>query len=114
MATAVADTAERNLISGNAGQGCFILGGPSDDTSHNVVAGNFIGTDVSGTSALGNGGAGVNIVRRPVESHWHRWRRRRRRCGTEPHLGKCNKRRAYLGQAKQPTTSWPGTFLEPT
>ena len=41
-----------NLISGNYGDGIHIQG---DAASGNVVRGNFIGTDVSGTLALGNG-----------------------------------------------------------
>lgn len=50
----------RNLISGNRRAGIEISGGhyAADDrfvpTSHNLIAGNFIGTDVTGTLALGN------------------------------------------------------------
>ena len=51
-----ADAAERNLISGNTGNGVQIVG-----ASTNTVAGNYIGTDVSGTADLGNTGAGVQI-----------------------------------------------------
>jgi len=54
----VADTAERNIISGNAADGVYIEGTGAD---FNVVAGNFIGTDVTGTVALGNGQDGVKI-----------------------------------------------------
>ena len=49
---------ERNLISGNDLSGVRIRGA---DTDWNVVAGNFIGTDVSGTVALGNTHNGVSI-----------------------------------------------------
>ena len=49
---------ERNIISGNWDAGVVIIG---DQVSHNVVIGNFIGTDVNGTTALGNGPAGVYI-----------------------------------------------------
>ena len=53
------DEAEGNLISGNTGfAGVFVLG---DGTERNVIAGNFIGTDVTGTQALGNTGNGVRI-----------------------------------------------------
>jgi hypothetical protein len=41
-----------NLISGNHGGGLVI---ESTGTSGNVVAGNYVGTDVTGTRALGNG-----------------------------------------------------------
>jgi hypothetical protein len=44
----------RNIISGNGQQGIFILNAPS-----NTVQGNYIGTDFSGTLALGNGSFGV-------------------------------------------------------
>jgi hypothetical protein len=50
----VNDAAERNLLSGNSLAGVWISG---RGTEANVVAGNFIGTDVTGTGALGNGGA---------------------------------------------------------
>jgi hypothetical protein len=49
---------ERNIISGNDGTGVSISGSGTDN---NTVSGNFIGTDVSGTQALGNGSRGVYI-----------------------------------------------------
>jgi SdrD B-like domain/PKD domain/Periplasmic copper-binding protein (NosD) len=52
----VNDAAERNLISGNQGLGINITGANS-----NVVAGNYIGTDASGTFAVGNANNGVFI-----------------------------------------------------
>src|SRR4029077_4029098 len=48
----VNDTAERNIISGNLFAGVWIHG---QGTNANAVAGNFIGTDASGSVALDNG-----------------------------------------------------------
>jgi hypothetical protein len=48
----VNDAAERNLISGNLFAGVWING---SGTNANVVAGNFIGTDVTGAVAIDNG-----------------------------------------------------------
>lgn len=52
-----ADAAERNIISGNVGEGIAILG----TASNTIVAGNYIGTDATGTLPLGNGETGVDI-----------------------------------------------------
>lgn len=49
---------ERNLISGNGGNGVNI---GDNDTMWNVLTGNYIGTDFSGTVALGNVGYGVLV-----------------------------------------------------
>lgn len=56
-----------NVISGNQGDGIFLV---DDGTSNNLIQGNFIGTDVTGTVALGNlyrglfigGGANNNLI----------------------------------------------------
>src|SRR5439155_1717383 len=50
--------AARNVIGGNLFEGVGILGAGSDS---NVVEGNFIGTDRTGTAALGNIQRGVNL-----------------------------------------------------
>lgn len=50
---------ERNVIAGNTSDGVKIFGA---GTSGNRIAGNFIGTDATGTLARGNGGHGVFIV----------------------------------------------------
>jgi len=47
-----------NLISGNGESGIVLA---TDSTANNLVQGNRIGTDVSGTQALGNGLHGVHI-----------------------------------------------------
>jgi hypothetical protein len=54
-----------NLISGNTGAGIVISGYHADAGSvptGNVVEGNAIGTDASGSAPLGNGGAGVVLA----------------------------------------------------
>lgn len=49
---------EGNLISGNDGDGVLI----EDSATGNVLSGNFIGTDASGNTALGNHDDGVGIL----------------------------------------------------
>ncbi|MBW3543568.1 MAG: DUF4347 domain-containing protein, partial [Planctomycetes bacterium] len=51
-----ANAAGRNVISGNVDDGVHIRGG-----SGNVVIGNYIGTNASGTAALGNQSVGVQL-----------------------------------------------------
>ena len=53
--------AARNIISGSTTT-TTSSGGVSITGTNNVVVGNFIGTDVTGTVALGNAGRGVNIL----------------------------------------------------
>jgi hypothetical protein len=47
-----------NLISGNVASGIGIGGNGSD---HNIIQGNRIGTDASGTTSIGNSGGGIGI-----------------------------------------------------
>ena len=64
----------RNIISGNTGDGVLITG---TGTNNNVVAGDFVGTDVTGTAALGNGASGVEIDLSAEQRHRDsrlRWR----------------------------------------
>jgi hypothetical protein len=49
---------QRNIISGNEYGGVYLVGSP---VMSNTIAGNYIGTDVSGTLDSGNGEDGVSI-----------------------------------------------------
>ena len=51
------DAKEGNLISGNNQAGIIIL---NNNSIYNVISGNKIGTDISGTAAVGNVGAGIS------------------------------------------------------
>ncbi|MDH5585325.1 MAG: FG-GAP-like repeat-containing protein, partial [Nitrospirota bacterium] len=54
-----ATAAARNVISGNTGYGIWFTAGGSGPAFNNVIQGNYIGTDVTGSVALGNGIEGV-------------------------------------------------------
>jgi CSLREA domain-containing protein/uncharacterized repeat protein (TIGR01451 family) len=55
-------TADRNVISGNLGNGVLILNGGA---SANQVLGNYIGTNATGTVAVANLGDGISIIASP-------------------------------------------------
>ncbi len=52
---------EGNVISANAGDGIRIMQDAGGTANGNVIEHNYIGTDVSGTLDLGNGGCGVYL-----------------------------------------------------
>jgi len=54
----ISDELERNVISGNGQHGVAISG---SDTTQNVVAGNYIGVDISGTVAISNTWFGIEV-----------------------------------------------------
>lgn len=54
--------AARNLISGNTGTGIDFSSAVAPFTDSNYVYNNYIGTDINGTAALGNGGTGISIT----------------------------------------------------
>ena len=68
--------AARNVISGNAGPGIYVHG--DTPASGIVIAGNFIGMDVTGTQALGNVNQGVHIQHAERDPRGHVCRRRQR------------------------------------
>jgi hypothetical protein len=51
--------AARNIISGNGQNGVFLAG--TNTSGGNVIQGNYVGTDVTGTKPLGNGANGINL-----------------------------------------------------
>ncbi|MCH9651802.1 MAG: hypothetical protein K0U98_26475 [Deltaproteobacteria bacterium] len=53
------DPADRNIISGNQTNGVAIQ---NNGSTNNLVEGNWIGTDITGTAAIGNGNNGVQIL----------------------------------------------------
>ncbi len=57
-----ASTLDRNVISGNAGNGVLIDQFPNLSAAADVVLGNFIGTNAAGTAALGNLANGVELI----------------------------------------------------
>ena len=54
-------TGQGNVISGNNDDGVVIDGNGNVTTTSNVIAGNFIGTDVTGLVDLGNTGLGIDL-----------------------------------------------------
>ena len=51
------NTASRNILSGNTGSGLYLFGAGS---AGNVIQGNYVGTDVSGTLSVSNGADGIS------------------------------------------------------
>ncbi len=59
---------ERNVISGNGAEGISIIGASS---SGNRILGNFVGTDVLGSTAVPNQGQGVSITGNFLQGYAH-------------------------------------------
>jgi titin len=61
------DAAERNVISGNAGDGIRVIDAGTNNT---VIAGNTIGLNAAGNAAIGNsgGGGGIFVVNGPAST----------------------------------------------
>ncbi|MCI0681621.1 MAG: SBBP repeat-containing protein, partial [Gemmataceae bacterium] len=57
--------AERNVISGNSGAGIWVVQQTFPAAPDNIIQGNFIGTDGTGTLDLGNLGDGILIENNP-------------------------------------------------
>ncbi len=57
------DPLQRNLISGNEKSGIAIWYNVTEGvgSANNIIQGNYIGTDVAGSFAIGNGGAGIFV-----------------------------------------------------
>ncbi len=53
---------DRNVISGNSGNGLLIIQSPKLSATGNQVLGNFIGTNAAGSAGLGNMGSGVLLI----------------------------------------------------
>jgi hypothetical protein len=58
-ADGIHDDWERNIISGNKDNGIYMC---TEGTTGNVIAGNYIGTDVTGLHAVGNGASGIVLT----------------------------------------------------
>lgn len=58
----VGDDHEGNVVSGNGGAQGFSRGIILIAVQRNIVAGNFVGTDASGTTAIGNVGVGIGLA----------------------------------------------------
>ncbi len=61
----VSDGLEANVISGNANAGIAIVDPDTGDAflaDGNIIAGNLIGTDITGLIPLGNGTSGINLT----------------------------------------------------
>jgi hypothetical protein len=57
-----------NVISGNASDGVFLSSLLATLTTNNLIEGNLIGTDASGTAALANGNDGVHFDSAPANT----------------------------------------------
>ena len=61
--TIISGVAQPNVISGNAGNGIYLVGAGAAGT---IVQGSLIGTDIAGSFAIANGGDGIAIENAPA------------------------------------------------
>ncbi len=95
------DIGERNVIAGSNNDGIDIWGTGTDG---NVVAGNFIGTDVTGTHSLGIAGDGVFLAE-GASSNW---------IGVNPSGGQASTDEGNVISGNGPTASRSWTARTPT
>ena len=57
-----ADPQDRNVVSGNENLGIGVLGTNALVVTDTVIQGNYVGTDVTGTVAIGNHQPGIGII----------------------------------------------------
>lgn len=53
---------DRNIVSGNNNTGIWLIGNIPSDVEDNIIQGNYIGTDITGTFAISNGAHGIALT----------------------------------------------------
>lgn len=62
---------ERNIISGNVGDGIIVQRSPNFNALENRIENNFIGPNKTATAVIGNGGSGVHLFNAEVTTVHH-------------------------------------------